>query len=278
MMSLAWGESASMYEGGDVLDRLRRIVREIDVDVRTSARVTAIKHVEIAEGQPAWLVRHESADGSGSSIEVFDRVIMTTLDLDVKLETTSDGQTITLDLETSYNSRNPAAPAAARGESSAAPVYVSFFTTRDATVSAWLHVEDQVLFLEPENAADLRELAPVREIVVGHTDAIANNPRVEYLYRVLSSRPILEDLQKLDKITWTYQTKIEKVFPPTSQSWSPVASPFPPFTLPWAPGLWWTTTMSHAETTPTNVDQSWWAGRLAAYDLIEELSGGDEDE
>ncbi|KAJ2990208.1 hypothetical protein NUW58_g3064 [Xylaria curta] len=67
MMAAAREESANSYEGGDVIDRLQKIVSETNVNVRTSTRVTGMKYMEMDEERPAWLIRYESAEGNGGA-------------------------------------------------------------------------------------------------------------------------------------------------------------------------------------------------------------------
>ncbi|KAI8954198.1 hypothetical protein F4801DRAFT_50017 [Xylaria longipes] len=254
MMAAAREESANAHGGGDLIERLQRIVKKIDVDVRTSTRVTGIKYLEVDEKQPAWLIRHESTDGGGgnSSFELFDKVIMAALDVDVQLENADEP---TPGLMTHYNTDADAVKASLRGTDPFIPVQVTFFTS-DARLSPWSHDEDQVLFLEAQKAAGMRELALVREIVKHHDFST----EVEYLYRVLSDRPIIKELQSHAKITWSYETKIEKAYPILS----PLRS-YPPFKLQWAPGFWWTSVIQRAG---TSIDLNWLAGKVVAQELM----------
>ncbi|KAI0553608.1 hypothetical protein F4679DRAFT_580335 [Xylaria curta] len=245
-MMAAAQESASAYGGGDLIERLQRIAKKIDVSVRTSTRVTGIKYLRVDEKQPAWLIRHESVDGSGgggddSSFQLFDKVIMAALDLDVQLE---NGDEPTPSLTTHYNINTTTVDATtARELDPFISVQVTFFTS-DARLSPWSHDEDQVLFLEARKAAGMRELALVREIVSYHDFST----KVEYLYRVLSDRPVIEELQSRAEITWSYETKR-----------------YPPFELPWAPGFWWTSVIQRAG---TSIDLNWFAGKVVAEELI----------
>ncbi|KAI3343137.1 hypothetical protein F4824DRAFT_132246 [Ustulina deusta] len=256
MMAAAQEESANAYGGGNLLQQLRRVVHSIGVDVRTARRVTDIKYVEIGERPRAWLVRHESADSGGgnSSIELFDKVIMAALDLDIQLQ---DSEEPPLDLRTYYSVDASATKAAVREGDPVVPVHITFFTS-DAKLSPW--DDEQVLFLEPQELAGMRELTLVREII-NSRDSSAD---VEYLYRVLSQRPILDELQSRTNITWSYQTKIEKAYP--------ILSPlqhFPSFEIPWARGFWWTSGIQRAG---TSVDLNWLAGKVAAEALISEVT------
>ncbi|KAI1736910.1 hypothetical protein F4680DRAFT_430527 [Xylaria scruposa] len=257
MMAAAREESASAYVGGHLIERLQRIAKKIDVSVRTSTRVTGIKYPKVDEKQPAWLIRHESVDGSGdgddASFQLFDKVIMAALDLDVQLE---NGDEPTPSLMTHYNIDMITVNATTTRESDLLiPVQVTLFTS-DARLSPWSHDEDQVLFLEARKAAGMRELALVREIVSYHDFST----KVEYLYRVLSDRPVIEELQSRAEITWSYETKIEKAYP--------ISFPlerYPPFELPWAPGFWWTSVIQRAG---TSIDLNWFAGKVVAEELI----------
>ncbi|KAI0451478.1 hypothetical protein F5B21DRAFT_507255 [Xylaria acuta] len=251
MMAAAREESANAYGGGDLIERLQRIVKKIDVGVRTSTRVTGIKYLEVDEKQPAWLIRHECVDGDGgnSSFELFDKVIMAALDLDVQLENANEPAP---GLMTHYNINANAVKASLLETDPFIPVQVTFFTS-DVRLSP---DEDQVLFLEAQKAAGMRELALVREIVSHHDFST----KVEYLYRVLSDRPVIKELQSHAEITWSYEIKIEKAYP--------ISFPlqgYPPFELPWAPGFWWTSVIQHAG---TSIDLNWLAGKVVAQELI----------
>ncbi|KAI1750934.1 hypothetical protein F4782DRAFT_228440 [Xylaria castorea] len=254
MMAAAREESANAYGGGDLIERLQRIVKDIDVGVRTSTRVTGIKYLEVNEKQPAWLIRHESVDGGGgnSSFELFDKVIMAALDFDIQLE---NGDEPTPGLMTHYNIDANNVKVSMRETNPFIPVQVTFFTS-DARLSPWSHDEDQVLFLEARKAAGMRELALVREIVSYYDFST----KVEYLYRVLSDRPVIKELQSRAKITWSHETKIEKAYP--------ISFPlqrYPPFELPWAPGFWWTSVIQRAG---TSIDLNWLTGKVVAQELI----------
>ncbi|KAI0438778.1 hypothetical protein F4803DRAFT_533830 [Xylaria telfairii] len=258
MMAAAREESANAYGGGDLIERLQRIVQKMDVGIRTSTRVTGIKYLEEYEKRPAWLIRYESADSSGSgySFELFDKVIMAALDLDVQLE---NGDEPTPGLMTHYNTDATAVTASMQETDPFIPVHLTFFTS-DAKLSPWSQDEGQVLFLETQAAAGMRELALVREIVTYHDFST----KVEYLYRVLSDRPVLKELQSHTKITWSREKSIEKAYP--------VSFPlqrYPPFKLPWAHGFWWTSVMQRAG---TSIDLNWLAGKVVAQELIEEVT------
>ncbi|KAI0539942.1 hypothetical protein GGR58DRAFT_462561 [Xylaria digitata] len=255
MTAAAQEETANAYQGGYLIQRLRRIVDEIDVEVRTSTRVTGIKYVEVGENRLAWLIRHESADGDGgnSSIEVFDKVIVAALDFDIELE---NGDLSVLDLKNHYDIG--AAEATMRNGNLFVPVHITLFTS-DAKLSPW-DQDEEVLFLEPQKAAGMRELKLVREIFSHHD----YSTKTEYLYRVLSVRPVLGELKRRATITWSYETRIEKAYP--------VLFPlqrFPPFELPWAKGFWWTSIIQRAG---TSVDLNWLAGKVAAQDLIKQIT------
>ncbi|KAI0107445.1 hypothetical protein GGR51DRAFT_515498 [Nemania sp. FL0031] len=261
MMAAAGEESANAYAGGDLVDRLQRIVHEIDVNVRASTRVNMIRHTTISEGRPAWLVRYQSTEDignseDGSSSEIFDKVIMAALDFSVQLE---NSEQQILNLMTSFDFNSNATDATAQQEGPCAPVHVTFFTS-EAKLSPWDHEKTQILFLEASKAAGMRELALVREIVDYHSPDV----KTEYLYRVLSQQPVLGELQSCAKITWSYETRIENAYPLLSP-----LQRYPPFELPWANGLWWTSTIQRAA---TSVDLNWLAGKIAAQDLIREVT------
>ncbi|KAI1120725.1 hypothetical protein F5Y10DRAFT_257819 [Nemania abortiva] len=268
MMAAAWEESANAYQGGDLIDRLQRIVREIGVDVRTSTRVTTVRGVKINEKRPAWLIRYEGAqdgdgDGDGSPIELFDKVIMAASDPSILLE--FNYQEFLEFTERHHDDDGvggiPTVPAMQQQDAPPAPVHVTFFTT-DARISPWGNDnEDQALFLEASKAAGMRELALVREIT-NYEDPSAET---EYLYRVLSQKPVLGELQKRAKITWSFETRIENAYPLLS----PLQS-YPPFKLQWLNSLWWTYTIQRAA---TSVDLNWLAGKIVAQDLIREVTG-----
>jgi hypothetical protein len=202
MLAAAQEDSANAYMGGDLVDRLQRIVRKIDVDVRTSTHVVGIKYQDIAEQHPAWLIRYESADaeaGEGTvSVEAFDKVIMAAADFGIRLES-SDGLTHNL---TAYNENDIGTAEAAGSDESDAfvPVHITLFTS-DAKLSQW-HDDDQVLFLGGKKAAGIRDLALVRQIVSRHE----GSAKTEFLYRVLSQSPVLEEMQNHCNISWSHQT------------------------------------------------------------------------
>ncbi|KAI3329279.1 hypothetical protein HD806DRAFT_530676 [Xylariaceae sp. AK1471] len=236
MLAAAQEDSANAYMGGDLVDRLQRIVRKIDVDVRISTRVVGIKHQEIAEQHPAWLIQHESADAENGrrelSVEAFDKVIMAAADFGIRLES-SDGHTRNL---TTYHETDMNAEAAVSDYDEFVPVHITFFTS-DAKLSPWRDY-DQVLFIDVKKAVGIQDLALVRKIVSLHD----GGAKTEYLYRVLSRSPVLEEMQNHCNISWNYQT------------WWPGGE-----------GLWWTSLIQHAWTT---VDLNWLAGKVVADDLI----------
>lgn len=207
MLAAAWEESANAYQGGDLVDRLQRIVGRIDVDVRTSTRVTAIRHTEIAAKRPAWLVRHESTAASeggsdaSSSLDLFDKVIIAALDPAIQLENSAAKA---LDLTTSFaaaDANTTEFAATMRDDPPSVPAHVTFFTSA-AALPPWAAADDQALFLNSWRTAGMRELALVREL--------AADPGTEpaYLYRVLSEWPVLEDLRRRAEITWSYETTV----------------------------------------------------------------------
>ncbi|KAI1277150.1 hypothetical protein F5Y07DRAFT_364218 [Xylaria sp. FL0933] len=257
MMAAAQEESANCYKGGDLIQQLQHVVHDIDVKVHTATRVTQLKYVELSEKRPSWLVRHESAENAGnggnSSVEMFDKVIMAALDFDVQIQ---NGDEPMLDLGTYYNVGANTTGATLRDEGEpVVPVHVTFFTSTARLISPW--DDEQVLFVESQGPAGMRELILVREIVNSRDN---NGTDVEYLYRVLSQGPILDELQSRTNITWSYQTKIKRAYP--------VLSPlerFPSFEVPWATGFWWTSVIQRAG---SSVDLSWLAGKAAAEALV----------
>jgi hypothetical protein len=200
MQAAAQEDSANAYIGGNLVERLQRIVHEIKgVDVRTSTRVVGIKHQEIAEGHPVWLIQHENAEsGSDLTVEAFDKVIMAAFDWGIRLES-SDGLTRNL---TAYHETDVNAEDAALDDNPFVSVHITFFTS-EVKPSPWAD-EDQVLFLDARRAGGMRELALVREIVILHDGGV----KIEYLYRALSQAPVLEELQNHCNITWSYQTRV----------------------------------------------------------------------
>ncbi|KAI1176980.1 hypothetical protein F4777DRAFT_544144 [Nemania sp. FL0916] len=274
MMAASEEDSANTYQGGDLLERLRRIVSEMDdVDVRTSTRVVGIRQAEISENHTAWLVRYEEGTDDSNrneSIESFDKVIMAAADFSIEFE---NSEAPSLALLAHYNAdaadttTTTTTETVKRAESPYIPVYITFFTTREK-LSSWYHDDNQMLFVEPVEesgegeggrGSGMQELAFVREI----TDARGWYPRVEYLYRALSRRPVLEDLKRRIEMTWSYEAKIDSAYPISL----PVHS-FPSFRLPWAKGLWWTSVIQRAA---TSVDLNWLAGKIVARDLIREV-------
>ncbi|KAI0817967.1 hypothetical protein GGR55DRAFT_622828 [Xylaria sp. FL0064] len=257
MMAAAQEESANSYKGGDLIQQLQSVVHDIDVKVHTATRVTQIKYVQLSEKRPGWLIRHESVEdggnGGNSSLEMFDKVIMAALDFDVQIQ---NGDKPMLDLRTYYNVSSNITGARLRDEGDpVVPVHVTFFTSTARLISPW--DDEQVLFVEPQRPASMRELILVREIVKNRDN---NGTNVEYLYRVLSQGPVLDELQSRTNITWSYQTKIEKAYPVLS----PIRR-FPSFEVPWAKGFWWTSVIQRAG---TSVDLSWLAGKAAAEALV----------
>ncbi|KAF2968127.1 hypothetical protein GQX73_g5447 [Xylaria multiplex] len=224
MLAAAQEETANAYQGGDLIQRLRHIVDELDVE-------------EVGEKHPAWLIRHESADTGDSdpSIEVFDKVIVAALDFDIELE---NGNLPVLGLPNHYG-----IGATMQNGNYFVPVHITFFTS-DAKLSPW-DQDEEVLFLEPYEGF---------------------STKTEYLYRVLSVRPVLDELKRRATITWSYEITIEKAYP--------VLSPlqrFPSFELPWAKGFWWTSIIQRGG---TSVDLNWLAGKVAAEDLIKQITEG----
>ncbi|KAJ8129321.1 hypothetical protein O1611_g4313 [Lasiodiplodia mahajangana] len=182
---------------------------------------------------------------------------MAALDFSVQLE---NSEQQILSLMTSYDFDSNATDAASQQEGPCAPVHVTFFTS-DAKLSPWSRDnENQALFLDASEAAGMRELALVREIIT-YDNLDANT---EYLYRVLSQQPVLGELPSRATITWSYETRIENAYP----LFSPLQR-YPPFELPWANGLWWTSTIQRAA---TSVDLNWLAGKIAAQDLVREVT------
>ncbi|KAI1356938.1 hypothetical protein F5Y01DRAFT_309482 [Xylaria sp. FL0043] len=215
MMAASQEESANCYKGGDLIQQLQRVVHDIDVKVHTATRVTQLKYVELSEKRRSWLIRHESAEdgsnGGNSSLEMFDKVIMAALDFDVQIQ---NGDEPMLDLRTYYNVSANTAGAKLRDDGDpVVPVHVTFSTSTARLRSPW--DDEQVLFVEPQAPAGMRELILVREIVNSRDD---NGMDVEYLYRVLSQGPVLDELRSRTNITWSYQTKVRpSVLPSTNR-------------------------------------------------------------
>ncbi|KAI1431699.1 hypothetical protein GGR50DRAFT_678012 [Xylaria sp. CBS 124048] len=258
MLAAAQEQTANVYMGGALIERLQRIVDEIDLDVRTSTRVTGVKHVETTDKKPMWLIQHESTEEGGDgnfSTDVFDKVIMSAFDMKILIEN-SDG--VALNLTSYYENDTDAIESAILEKSPAIPVHITFFTS-ETKLSSW-HGEGQVLFINGKQARDMRELALVREIL----DIYDNTTRLEYLYRVFSASPILDQLQNHAKITWSYETTIDQAYPVLF----PRRESFPPFELPWAKGFWWSSIIHRAGAT---VDLSWLAGKVVAEALIKEV-------
>lgn len=113
---------------------------------------------------------------------------------------------------THYNTDATTVTASMRETDPFIPVHLTFFTS-DAKLSPWSQDEGQVLFLEAQKAAGMRELALVREIVTHHDFST----KVEYLYRVLSDRPVIEELQSHTKITWSHEKNVRISVPITKK-------------------------------------------------------------
>ncbi|KAI0189026.1 hypothetical protein F4808DRAFT_454136 [Astrocystis sublimbata] len=258
MMAAAREESANSYGGGDFTRRLQSIVSKLDMNVRTSTRVIAVKYLETDEKKPGWLIRHESVEngGSHSSIDMFDKVIMAAVDLDIGLEN-ANGSTPGLlrhyDVDANFDENS------LRETDPFIPVLVGFFIS-DKILPPMSHDDGQGLFLGPWHGAGMRELALVREIVTQHDFSA----EVQYLYRVLSDRSVIKEFETRGKISWSYETKIEKAYPILF----PIQR-YPPFKLPWASGFWWTSIIQRAG---TSIDLNWLAGKVVAQDLIKEIS------
>ncbi|KAI1828073.1 hypothetical protein F4861DRAFT_490541 [Xylaria intraflava] len=258
MLATAQEESANVYMGGDLIERLQRIVYGIDLDVRTSTHVTGIKPIETDKKQPAWLIQHENAEGGNGNLsaEVFGKVIMATSNTQVRIEN-CDG--VALNLTSYYENDVDAADAAILDGAPFLSVHVTFFTT-ETKLSSW-DGEDQVLFLDAKKAGGIREIALVREIV----NIRDTTTELEYLYRVFSTSPVLEKLQDHANISWSYETTIDQAYPVLF----PLRVSFPPFALPWAKGFWWTSIIHRAGTT---IDLNWLAGKAVAEALVKEVA------
>ncbi|KAI2638115.1 hypothetical protein GGS21DRAFT_455979 [Xylaria nigripes] len=257
MLAIAQEETANIYMGGDLIERLQRIVDEINLTVRTSTRVTGIKYVGTTEEQPSWLIRHESTEdgNSVSSTETFDRVIVAALDMGIQLE---DSNSVALNMTSFHENVLDESEVGIIEATPTIPVHITFFIS-ETKLSSW-DDENKVLFIDAKKVDGIREIALVREVLNLHD----NTTGLEYLYRVFSDSPILEKFQDRTKISWSYETTIDKAYPVLF----PFRKGFPPFELPWAKGFWWTSVMHYAGTT---VDLSWLAGKVVAEALIKDV-------
>ncbi|KAI8632029.1 hypothetical protein F5Y19DRAFT_383354 [Xylariaceae sp. FL1651] len=260
MLAAAQEDGANAYAaaGGDnMLERLQRVVRKTGAGVRTARRVVGLRHQQFDKEHAAWLVRHEPTHNNGrrggqdASVEAFDKVILAAFDLEIQPES-SDGRTYNL---TAMYEPDMNAGSVSKGDDRAfSSVHVTFFTS-DAKLSPW-GGNDQALFLDAGNVEGMQEVALVREIISLHDGSL----KTEYLYRVLSQSPVIQELHKYANITWSYHTKIENAYPILVPQ-----STFPLFKAPFVEGLWWTTLIQHAGST---VDLNWLAGKAVAEDLI----------
>ncbi|KAI3328819.1 hypothetical protein F4824DRAFT_516858 [Ustulina deusta] len=244
MLAAAQEDSANAYTGGHMIERLEHIVRKIDVPVRTSTRVVGIDYDW--QGKQ-WGVQHESAkEGGEISIEVFDKVILSAVDLGIHLESSDSGvYNLSSFHEPDVNDEMEGAEFI--------PAHITFFTS-NAKLST-LRNHDQALF--QNRTGGTQEVALVRETT--------SNTETQYLYRVLSQSSVLEELKNHYDVLWSYETRIA--------NWQPVRSPLfrmPIFEWPVARGLWWSSTIQHAWST---VDLNWLAGKAVADELIKEVLG-----
>ncbi|KAI1818338.1 hypothetical protein GGS20DRAFT_284935 [Poronia punctata] len=282
MLAAAQEDSANAYEGGNLIDRLNHIVREIGVDVRTSTRVNLVSREMIAENRYTWLVRYESTnardgvggdqDDSSVGLEAFDKIIVASYDWKMELlnrearvhsltsfqdmhaddsnpqsDSDFDFDPSDFDLGAEATTRPPR-------DYPFVPAHIVFFTTKERIRDQ----ADQVLF---EGNKGIREFSFVRDIL-RYRDFPAT-VETEYLYRVLSQSPVLDGLQKKYPITWSYQIRIENGF-----SLSRPLSKMPMFECLWDEDLWWTSVIQHAW---NSVDSNWLAGKIVAEDLVQRV-------
>ncbi|KAI1283510.1 hypothetical protein F5Y07DRAFT_349873 [Xylaria sp. FL0933] len=247
MLAAAQEDSANAYTGGHMVQRLEQIAHKIDVPVRTSTRVVGLDY---DYWEKTWGVQY-AHEGKTAS-ETFDKVILTALDLGIRLESSeSDGMhNLSSFYEPELNGKTEGGPE----DDYFVPVYVTFFTS-PVKLAAWGEHE-QVLFLKGSGVAE--ELTLVRETT--------SHMGTQYLYRVLSDFPVIDELKDLYDVSWSYETRI--------LNWQPARFPLfrmPSFEWPMAKGLWWSSVIQHAWST---VDLNWLAGKAVADDLIKEVLDG----
>ncbi|KAI0814462.1 hypothetical protein GGR55DRAFT_631949 [Xylaria sp. FL0064] len=245
MLAAAQEDSANAYTGGHMVQRLEQIAHKIDVPVHTSTRVVGLDYDY--QGKQ-WGVQYES-EGETTS-ETFDKVILTALDLGIRLESSESGvHNLSSFYEPELNGKMEGPE-----DDYFVPVYVTFFTS-PAKLAAWGEHE-QVLFLKGSGVAE--ELTLLRETT--------SHMGTQYLYRVLSYFPVLDELKDSYDVSWGYETRI--------LNWQPARFPLfrmPSFEWPMAKGLWWSSVIQHAWST---VDLNWLAGKAVADDLIKEVLDG----
>jgi hypothetical protein len=230
---------ADRYMGGNLIDRLQRIVEKMKVDVRTSTRVRAVKHVMVAENQYSWLIQCEDAekDKDGEPpvhIEAFDKVIVASHDRRMRFET-SEGRMRNLiadyGMDEEYESLDDLGVIDNIDDDNDVetetgpwprdfpfiPAHIAFFTSEKK-----LWGDSQVLVRDEEKGK--REFAFVREIFIYQDDGYT---KTEYLYRALSHTPVLDELLGKYPITWSYQTRVRAYTYPQSKS-----TPLPTFISP----------------------------------------------
>ncbi|GAP83324.1 putative prenylcysteine oxidase 1 precursor protein [Rosellinia necatrix] len=250
MLAASQEDSASAYMGGHLIERLERIVRRLCVRVRTSTRVVGINH-DSQGGR--WSVQYASTTGEGDiSTEVFDKVILTAVDMRIRLESRNGSV---------YNLSSFQEPGLDEGmdgpeDDYFVPAHITFFTTKTKLTTWGAH--DQVLFLD--GSSGVQEIELVRETT--------SHGGTQYLYRVLSQSSVLEYLRNNYGLLWSYETRI--------MNWHPIRSPLfrmPTFEWPLARGLWWSSVIQQAWST---VDLNWLAGKAVADDLIKEVLAGEQ--
>ncbi|KAI1345176.1 hypothetical protein F5Y15DRAFT_19578 [Xylariaceae sp. FL0016] len=261
------GNAFATNEASDaMLSRLEQIVRALDIDLRTSTRVTGLRRQKVSKQRHSWLVEHEgSADGA--RVEAFDKVILAAYDEfivrsgDVTQVYTTESVG---DPETQHRPHHPGD----HSESPYKPTFATFFTaTVDWRLLAGTNGASQILFLDSDASDYVRtgvhEAAFVRE--VPRWDQHAGAWSIEYLYRVLSEHEVTKYLLPDRNITWSFQTRIDNAYP---YLW-PLTS-FPSFTAPdpELDGIWWTSVINRVAST---VDLNWLAGKVIAEDLIKEV-------
>ncbi|CAJ2501827.1 Uu.00g046800.m01.CDS01 [Anthostomella pinea] len=231
LLAVAQEDSANVVLGGNLVERLQRIVRRLHVDLRTSTLVTGLRPAQIdEEGHSAWLVEHRGVDGSGSpSVEAFDKVLMAAMDERVLYANSSPDaddaaaeSDINMDVDVEIESFG----------STSKSVFVTFLTTQ-AKHQGRGSEEDQVLFVKDGAGGDssgrwqglVNEIACVRVVTrlprngdvddddkAGHDDH-ESTQAVEYLYRMLSTESIAEVLKLDPMISWSHETKVKSAVP-----------------------------------------------------------------
>ncbi|KAI1083210.1 hypothetical protein F5B20DRAFT_529057 [Whalleya microplaca] len=251
MMGSAQEDAANAYIGGDLLDRLEQIVSATGADVRTATRVKRMRHAQINEQETAWLVEQDIAGVSAPRTESFDRVIIAAPNYDLYgSSSASEQEEIEVASLLAYR-----------------PIHITFFTTTARLEPEQYTDVEQVLFVDASGGEwkpgepGIHELAFVREVVRFQDGGYK---MVEYLYRALSEDNVAAHLWPNSNITWVYQTRLENAYPYLY----PNFSRFPRFKLS-DKGLWWTSVIHSVAST---IDLSWLAGKIAAEEMVQELT------